>query len=114
MDAGPQTNTDQADTDRESSPEHRSYPIAWVLPVLLAVLVIATVTPILATTYFINTRNAGALLSARAELLVDGIENQVRGLPDPVPLQPSTARPSTAERHLHTDCLLYTSAAADE
>ena len=103
MDAGPQTNRDQADNDREGSPERRSYPIAWVLPALLAVLVIATVTPILATTYFINTRNAGALLSARAELLVDGIENQVRGLLDPVAIQLETARTYIEERDLNID-----------
>lgn len=85
-----------------SSPPKGSltFPIAWVLPGLLTFLVVATVLPILATTYFINRSNADALLSARAELIVDGLENQLRGLLDPVADQLEIAREYIEAREL--------------
>ncbi|MEM8754113.1 MAG: hypothetical protein AAGF90_14135, partial [Pseudomonadota bacterium] len=64
---------------------------------------IGTVLPILATTYVINRENAAALLSARADILVDGLENQLRGLLDPVALQLETARDYIAARELDMD-----------
>lgn len=92
------------DVDKsDGSEERRSYPIARVLPVALAALVIGTVLPILATTYVINRENAAALLSARADILVDGLENQLRGLLDPVALQLETARDYIAARELDMD-----------
>ena len=87
----------------EASPVRRSYPIERVIPFVLAVLIVATVLPILATTYLINRSNADALLSARAELLVDGLENQLRGLLDPVTDQLVTARAYIEERNLDID-----------
>ncbi|WP_420346211.1 adenylate/guanylate cyclase domain-containing protein [Pelagibius sp.] len=70
----------------------RAFTIATVLPALLALLVVAAVVPVIATTYVVNASNANALLSTRAELLVDGLENQLRGLLDPINAQLSTAR----------------------
>jgi len=87
----------------EELSDRRSYPIARVIPVVLAILVAATVLPILLTTYLINRSNTDALLSARAELLVDGLENQLRGLLDPVAAQLETARAYIEERDLDID-----------
>lgn len=78
----------------------RPFPIATVLPALLALLVVGAVVPVVATTYLINASNANALLSTRAELLVDGLENQLRGLLDPINAQLTTARDLIEERAL--------------
>ncbi|MEM6464182.1 MAG: adenylate/guanylate cyclase domain-containing protein [Pseudomonadota bacterium] len=50
------------------------------------------VLPVIVSTYLINRTNADALLSARAELLVDGLENQLTGLLNPVARQFEAAR----------------------
>ncbi|MBO9427034.1 hypothetical protein J7444_20025 [Labrenzia sp. R4_1] len=79
--------------DQDQGTWHRhSYPISRFLPAVLGGLIFATVVPILVTSYLINRSNADALLSARAELLVDGLENQLRGLLDPVTSQLEVAR----------------------
>ncbi|HIP80203.1 MAG TPA: adenylate/guanylate cyclase domain-containing protein [Kiloniellaceae bacterium] len=78
----------------------RPFTIATVLPALLALLVIGAVIPVIATTYSINASNANALLSTRAELLVDGLKNQLRGLLDPITAQLTTARGVIEQRAL--------------
>ncbi|MEM9107001.1 MAG: adenylate/guanylate cyclase domain-containing protein, partial [Pseudomonadota bacterium] len=62
----------------------RSFSISTLLPLILSVLVFGAVVPVIAVTYFINAANTNALLSARAELIVDELENQIIGLLEPV------------------------------
>lgn len=68
------------------------YPILQALPVLLGVLIAGAVVPVIVATFHINRSNAHALLGARAELLVDGLENQLTTLLDPVEAQFQVAR----------------------
>jgi len=79
------------------------YKVTAVIPLLISLLVICTVIPTLVLTYLINSANSSALLSARAELLVDGLENQLRGLLDPVDEQMRIARDYIQERDMDLD-----------
>ena len=72
--------------------QRRTYAISTVLPAVLIILVVCAVAPVLVVTYFVNSSNANALLSDRAELMVDGLEAQLRGLLDPVAEQLEVAR----------------------
>ena len=85
------------------------YPVSRALPVLLGALILGAVLPVIVATYLINRANADALLSARAELLVDGLENTLTGLLDPVAMQFEAARD-----HIETEGLSLTDAAAFE
>lgn len=79
------------------------YPISQALPVLLGVLILAAILPVVVSSYLINRTNADALLSARAELLVDGLENQLTGLLNPVARQFEAARDHIAAEGLSLD-----------
>ena len=72
--------------------QRRTYTISTVLPAALIILVVCAVAPVLVVTYIVNSSNANALLSDRAELMVDGLEAQLRGLLDPVAEQLEVAR----------------------
>jgi class 3 adenylate cyclase len=68
--------------------------IGTLAPLIMAALVVFAVVPVLVTGYIIATDTAGRLLSERAELIVDGLENQIRGQLDPVAEQLLYARQS--------------------
>lgn len=81
--------------------QKRKFSISTVLPTALVILVVCTVAPILVVTHLINSSNASALLSARAELLVDGLEDQLRGLLDPIAVRMETARDYIEQNNLN-------------
>lgn len=66
--------------------------LSALLPIALSALVILAVTPVIVVNYFIATDTVGRLLSQRADLLVDGLEREIRGLLDPVVAQLDYAR----------------------
>ena len=68
-----------------------------LLPGALALLVVLAVTPVIAVGYFFARDTAGRLLSERAELIVDGLEGEIRGLLDPVEAQMDHARRAVME-----------------
>lgn len=80
-----------SDPNRQTSEsfeaEPRQISIATLAPLLLAALVVLAVLPVLVTGYLISTATAGRLLGERAELIVDGLENQIRSELDPVASQ---------------------------
>ena len=79
------------------------YSIKIVLPLLISLLVVCAVVPLIAVTYRINSSITNSLLSARAELIVDGLENQLTGLLEPVNLQMSSARDYIENESLKID-----------
>lgn len=78
----------------------RPYAISTILPAMLALLVICAVIPTITTAYLISSSNSSTLLSARAELLVDGLEDELTGLLSPVSAQLSAARGFLEQRDL--------------
>lgn len=72
-------------------------PLRTLLSASLAVLVVLAVAPVIAVGYFFATNTAGRLLADRAELVVDGLENEIRGLLDPVVGQLGYARQAVME-----------------
>ncbi len=74
-------------TGQGQEAESRQISIATLAPLLLAALVIVAVLPVIVTGYIISTDTADRLLGERAELIVDGLENQIRSELDPVASQ---------------------------
>lgn len=68
-------------------PEKRQISIAMLAPLFMAALVVLAVLPVVVTGYVISTETASRLLGERAELMVDGLENQIRSELDPVASQ---------------------------
>ena len=71
-----------------------------LLPASLATLVVLAVMPIIVIGYLIATDTAQRLLSERAELILDGLEGEIRGLLDPVVAQLDHARLSVQNGHV--------------
>ncbi len=70
--------------------------LATLLPLVLTGLVVLTVLPVIAIGYLSATDTAGRLLSQRAELILDGLENQIQAKLDPVSAQLGYARQAVA------------------
>ncbi|MEL6965553.1 MAG: hypothetical protein AAFO01_22585, partial [Pseudomonadota bacterium] len=68
-----------------------------MLSAALVALVIFAVTPVIAVSYIISGGTAKHLLAERAELVVDGLEHEIRGLLDPVVAQMNYARHAVLE-----------------
>lgn len=75
---------------KASSP--RQISLRTLLSVSLAVLVVMAVAPVIAVSYFSASDTAGRLITERAELIVDGLETEIRGLLDPIVSQLGYAR----------------------
>jgi len=82
---------------RDHEPPRRQVSLAQLIPLVLAGLVVLAVLPVIATGYLISTDTTRRLLSERAELIVDGLENQIRNQLDPVADQLAYARQSILE-----------------
>lgn len=78
--------------DEPSEPETRQISIATLAPMVMAALVVLAVLPVIVTGYIISTDTADRLLGERAELIVDGLENQIRSELDPVASQLNYAK----------------------
>lgn len=74
-------------TSEPSETKTRQVSIATLAPLVLAALVVLAVLPVIVTGYLISTDTADRLLGERAELIVDGLENQIRSELDPVASQ---------------------------
>ena len=91
---------ERSETRIESPPEARpetgeerwQVSLNWLLPGALALLVVLAVAPVIAVGYLFATDTAQRLLTQRAEVIVDGLENEIRGLLDPVAAQMDYAR----------------------
>ncbi len=70
-----------------------------MLSLTLAVLVVVAVLPVIAIGYGISSDTSERLLAERGELLVDGLENEIRNLLDPVVAQLRYARRAVQEGH---------------
>ncbi|MEM9629257.1 MAG: adenylate/guanylate cyclase domain-containing protein [Pseudomonadota bacterium] len=75
----------------------RQVSLSTMLSAALIGLVIAAVAPVIAISYFISGSTAERLLAERAELVVDGLEHEIRGLLDPVVAQLNYARLAVLE-----------------
>lgn len=90
----------------EQSDEPRDRAAGWqislttLLPAALAGLVVLAVAPVIAIGYSFATDTAARLLSERAELILDGLEGEVRGLLDPVVAQLGHARQAVMDGHI--------------
>jgi adenylate cyclase len=74
-----------------------------LLPGALAVLVVLAVIPVIAVGYFFASDTAQRLLTERAELIVDGLENEIRGVLDPVAAQLDHARRAVMRGEIDPD-----------
>lgn len=74
-------------TSEPSKPDMRQVSIATLAPLAMAALVVLAVLPVIVTGYLISSDTADRLLGERAELIVDGLENQIRSELDPVASQ---------------------------
>ena len=68
-----------------------------MLSAALVALVILAVMPVIAVSYIISGGTAERLLAERVELVVDGLEHEIRGLLDPVVAQVNYARLAVLE-----------------
>ncbi len=72
-----------------------------MLPATLAVLVVLAVAPVIVISYVVATDTAERLLSQQAEIVVDGLENEIRDLLDPVVEQLGYARQAVMDGQLN-------------
>ena len=82
---------------RPASPPRRDIALNQLIPLVLSALVVLAVLPVIAIGYAVSTDTTQRLLGERAELIVDGLENQIRNQLDPVADQLAYARVSLLE-----------------
>lgn len=84
--------------DRNQSAEATRWQasLRLLLPAMLAALVVLAVAPVIVFGYVIASDTSQRLLSERAELILDGIEQQIRGQLDPVVDQMGYVRQAVA------------------
>lgn len=92
--------THQSDDRPQPSAASWQISLNTLLPASLAALVVLAVTPIIVIGYLIATDTSQRLLSERAELILDGLEGEIRGLLDPVVAQLDHARLAVLNGHV--------------
>lgn len=73
--------------DQAGFPVERGMPIAWLLPLVLTVLVLAAVVPVVLLGYLGARDNTDRLMRDRSELLLDVVVDRVAAHLDPVRAQ---------------------------
>lgn len=78
-------------------PHRRTWSLRVLLPLLLCALVAGAVAPVVLLGYFVAFDTASRFVGGRAELILDGVEGEVRRQVEPIEAQLGLARKAVAE-----------------